>query len=257
MKSFYFLSDLHLSVIEDCHRINRMIEDMQTDPHLSAIFFVGDIFEFNLNYRFTIFKDHFIFLAKIKSLIDQGIEIHFFSGNHDPGLADFYKEIGIICHHQPYTLTCISHQQTYQIHIEHGDLQEMGLIKSLFCRFVRLKSVMFLAKLIPIDLIYKITQKAAQKQRYQSPPIAQEIIDKIWRHMAINNENVWIMGHFHRLVHLENHYNQKLFVLGDGTQYLSFLRLEIFDECEKEISFTLYRLKENQRVKIGMGDHDF
>ena len=58
----------------------------------SEIYLVGDIFDFWFEYKYTVPKGCIRFLGKIAELIDLGVKIHFFTGNHDMWMFDYLKE---------------------------------------------------------------------------------------------------------------------------------------------------------------------
>ena len=57
---------------------------------------MGDLFDFWFEYKNTIPKGFIRFIGKIAELIDQGITVHIFTGNHDMWMFDYFeKELGI------------------------------------------------------------------------------------------------------------------------------------------------------------------
>lgn len=106
----YFASDFHLGVptpqasAERERRIVRWLEQARKDAH--TIFLLGDIFDFWFEYRHSIPKGFVRFQGKLAELKEQGIDIHFFTGNHDMWMFDYFpKELGILIHRQPLVLT--------------------------------------------------------------------------------------------------------------------------------------------------------
>ena len=47
------------------------------------IYLLGDMFDFWFEYKTVVPKGYVRFLGKLAELIDAGIDIHFFTGNHD------------------------------------------------------------------------------------------------------------------------------------------------------------------------------
>ena len=95
-KKIYFLSDFHLGA-PDAAR-SRMREKMIVDFLQSirneafAIFIVGDMFDFWYEYRHVVPRGYVRMLGKIAELSDAGIQIHFFVGNHDMWMRDYFQE---------------------------------------------------------------------------------------------------------------------------------------------------------------------
>ncbi|MCU0420559.1 MAG: UDP-2,3-diacylglucosamine diphosphatase [Cyclobacteriaceae bacterium] len=105
----YFASDFHLGVPTPQasaareRRIVRWLEHVRKDAH--TVFLLGDIFDFWFEYRHSIPKGFVRFQGKLAELKEQGIAIHFFTGNHDMWMFDYFPtELGIPVHRQPVTL---------------------------------------------------------------------------------------------------------------------------------------------------------
>ena len=97
----YFASDAHLGArfhkdplaIEK--KLVRWLDSIKEDA--SAIWFLGDLFDYWYEYKYVVPKGHVRFLGKLAELADRGIEIHIFIGNHDIWMFDYLpKEIGAI-----------------------------------------------------------------------------------------------------------------------------------------------------------------
>lgn len=71
----------------------------------SAVYFLGDIFDFWYEYKHVVPKGYTRILGKISELTDNGVEVHFFTGNHDIWAKDYFeKECGMTVHHDPITV---------------------------------------------------------------------------------------------------------------------------------------------------------
>ena len=85
-KLAYFLSDAHLGslAIEDpiVHE-RKLVEFLDSiKDKASAVYLLGDMFDFWFEYRLVVPKGHVRFLGKMAELTDKGVEVHFFTGNH-------------------------------------------------------------------------------------------------------------------------------------------------------------------------------
>ncbi len=106
MKKIYFASDFHLgapnpeSSLAREKKIVAWLDAVSKDA--KAIYLVGDIFDFWFEYKHAIPKGFVRLQGKIAELTDKGIEIHFFTGNHDMWMFDYFpKELGITLHREP------------------------------------------------------------------------------------------------------------------------------------------------------------
>jgi len=95
-KKVYFLSDFHLgapnyaSSLEREKRIVRFLDKVSGDA--SAIFIVGDIFDFWYDYRSVVPKVYIRLLGKLATLSDNGVKIYFFVGNHDMWMNGYFEK---------------------------------------------------------------------------------------------------------------------------------------------------------------------
>ncbi|BDS14064.1 UDP-2,3-diacylglucosamine diphosphatase [Aureispira anguillae] len=122
MKKIYFASDFHLGAPTfeaSQKRELKILRWLRSIEHnAEAIFLVGDIFDFWFEYKTVVPKGAIRLLGKLAELSDRGIEIHFFVGNHDIWMFDYFpKELGIQVHHQPLQIEL----KGKQFFIAHGD----------------------------------------------------------------------------------------------------------------------------------------
>ncbi|MBP1629635.1 MAG: UDP-2,3-diacylglucosamine hydrolase [Bacteroidetes bacterium] len=99
----YFISDTHLGIpnheqsLEREKKLVRLLLEIKDDA--KAIYLLGDIFDFWYEYKYVVPKGYVRLLGTLANLCDQGVEIHFFTGNHDQWLRDYFQtEIGMIVH---------------------------------------------------------------------------------------------------------------------------------------------------------------
>ena len=68
----------------------------------AAIFLLGDIFDFWFEYRYVVPRGFVRLLGKLAELTDNGIPIHFFTGNHDQWLHNYLpNELNISIYTKP------------------------------------------------------------------------------------------------------------------------------------------------------------
>ena len=105
-KKIYFLSDFHLGApnysasLEREKRIVSFLDEIKKDA--AEIFLVGDMFDFWYEYRKVVPKGFVRLLGKLAELSDAGIAMHFFVGNHDMWMKDYFqKELNIPVYFEP------------------------------------------------------------------------------------------------------------------------------------------------------------
>ena len=123
-KKIYFASDFHLGLssisrnqeIEREKKIIRWLNSLENDAQ--AIFLVGDVFDFWFEYHHTVPKGYVRFLGKIASLIDKGIPVYFFTGNHDLWMFRYFQEeLGVVVYDKPIELNV----NNVKLLVGHGD----------------------------------------------------------------------------------------------------------------------------------------
>ena len=122
MSSVYFLSDAHLGSLAIPHarmqerRLVRFLDSIKTKA--SAIYMLGDMFDFWDEYRYVVPKGYTRFLGKLSELTDSGVEVHFFTGNHDLWTYGYLEqECGVVVHKAPVTTEILGHV----FYLAHGD----------------------------------------------------------------------------------------------------------------------------------------
>ena len=145
-KKIYFLSDFHLgapnheaSLVRE-KKIVSFLQKISIDA--AEIFIVGDLFDFWFEYRSVVPKGYVRILGKMAEITDQGIPIHFFTGNHDMWMSGYFeKELNIPVYHEPQTFN----YNSKSFYIGHGDGLGPGdhgykFIKKIFnnpiCKFL-------------------------------------------------------------------------------------------------------------------------
>ena len=102
----YFVSDTHLGAqTADPSRREKafvkFLKDINT-PDTAAVYLLGDIFDFWYEYRFVVPKGYTRVLGALTDLVDAGIKVYFFEGNHDIWTFSYLQELGIEKLRQPY-----------------------------------------------------------------------------------------------------------------------------------------------------------
>ena len=108
MKNVSVLSDAHLGSWAIPHRrtqerrIVRFLDSIKDKA--GAVYLLGDMFDFWDEYKYVVPKGCTRFLGKLSELTDLGVEVHFFTGNHDIWTYGYLEEeCGVILHRQPLT----------------------------------------------------------------------------------------------------------------------------------------------------------
>jgi UDP-2,3-diacylglucosamine hydrolase len=96
LKKIYFISDFHLGAPDAAKSREReklIVEFLDKIKHgASEIFLVGDLFDFWFEYKYVIPKGFSRLQGKLAELSDLGIQLHYFVGNHDMWLKNYFQE---------------------------------------------------------------------------------------------------------------------------------------------------------------------
>ena len=104
----YIPSDAHLGSRAIEHgrtQERRLVNFLDSIKHkASAVYLLGDMFDFWYEFKTVVPKGYTRFLGKLSELTDIGVEVHFFTGNHDIWCGDYLTcECGVIMHREPLT----------------------------------------------------------------------------------------------------------------------------------------------------------
>ncbi|ANH84150.1 UDP-2,3-diacylglucosamine hydrolase [Niabella ginsenosidivorans] len=95
-KNIYFLSDFHLGVptyeasLQREKLLVKFLDEIKDKAQ--EIFIVGDLFDFWYEYRHVVPRGFVRILGKLAELSDSGIQLHFFVGNHDMWMKDYFQQ---------------------------------------------------------------------------------------------------------------------------------------------------------------------
>lgn len=114
----YFVSDVHLGlqVGDPADRERRFADFLSGLPSdTEAVYLLGDIWDFWYEYRDVVPKGYVRVFAALTALMDRGVKVYFFPGNHDVWTYSYFEELGMKRLEQPYVVEisgkkfCIGH----------------------------------------------------------------------------------------------------------------------------------------------------
>lgn len=109
-KKIYFSSDNHLGAPSrkaSADREKKFVQWLDSiKEDAAAIFLLGDLFDFWVEYKHVVPKGFTRTLGKLAELSDKGIPIYFFVGNHDLWMNGYFEEeLNIDVFHEPKEFT--------------------------------------------------------------------------------------------------------------------------------------------------------
>lgn len=252
-KKIYFASDNHLGAPDLASSrprekqfvnwLNSIQEDVQ------VLILVGDLFDFWFEYKTVVPKGFVRVLGKLAELADQGVEIHYFVGNHDLWMFGYFEEeLGIPVYHSPRLF--VSGETTF--FVAHGDGLGPGdrgfkLMKKVFTN----KLCQWAFRWLHPDLGVRLAQHLSVNNKIISGEADTRFLgeDKEWlilyskRKLEETHYDYFIYGHRHLPLELKLQENSTYVNLGDWIIYLTYA---VFDGS----SLTLEALPEGRKSLI-------
>ena len=105
MARSYFVADVHLglTVADEKDRELRFVRFLRAlPPDTENLFLLGDIWDFWYEYRDVVPKGYVRVFAALTELMDRGVQVWFFPGNHDVWTYHYFEELGMKKLTQPY-----------------------------------------------------------------------------------------------------------------------------------------------------------
>ena len=104
----YFVSDVHLGLpVRDPEaRERRFVRFLKEIPaqETEALYLLGDIWDFWYEYKDVVPKGSVRVLSALLDLMDAGVKVYFFPGNHDGWTFSYFEELGMVKLNQPYAV---------------------------------------------------------------------------------------------------------------------------------------------------------
>lgn len=238
MKKVFFLSDAHLGSLAIEHsrtQERRLVNFLEIIKHqAAAIYLMGDMFDYWYEYKMVVPKGYTRFLGKLSELTDMGVEIHFFTGNHDIWCYDYLpKECGVILHKEPLT-TEIYGKEFY---LAHGDgLGETNvtfkILRAIFhSHFLqRLFSMIHPRWSVAFGLQWAKRSRMKRKDGKEPDYMGEDKEHLVlWTKEYLKSHpdiNFFIYGHRHIELDLSLNEHTRMFILGD---WINSFTYAVFD----------------------------
>jgi UDP-2,3-diacylglucosamine hydrolase len=250
----YFLSDFHLGAPDHARSLERerllvrFLDEIKKDA--AEIFLVGDMFDFWYEYRRVVPKGYVRLLGKLAELSDSGIPVHFFVGNHDMWMRDYFQEeLNIPVYFKPGEFE----RNGKRFLIGHGDGLGPGdhgykRLKKLFRHPVS----KWLFGIFPPRMGMGLANYLSRRSRAQTGA-SEEIFlgeDKEWlisyckEILALKKIDFFVFGHRHLAIDYRLNESSRYINLGDWIRYYTYA---VFDGSE--LVLRSYQGKEDKIIR--------
>jgi UDP-2,3-diacylglucosamine hydrolase len=241
-KKIYFISDFHLgapdykSSLEREKVVVQFLDNIKKDA--SEVFIVGDIFDFWYEYRKVVPKGYVRLLGKLAEVTDAGIKMHFFVGNHDMWMKNYFQqELNIPVYFEARDFEW----NGKKFHIAHGDGLGPGDHRYKFIKRVfRNRFSHWLFGILPPYMGMGLANFLSRRSRAQTGVSEETFLgeDKEWliiysKEMAKSkNFDFFVFGHRHLPIDFRLSNGARYINLGDWIRYYTYA---VFDGEKVEL----------------------
>jgi UDP-2,3-diacylglucosamine hydrolase len=247
-QKIYFVSDFHLGIPDHDSSLKRekllvrWLDEIIKDAR--EIYLMGDIFDFWFEYKTVIPKGYVRLLGKLAQIIDSGIPVHLFRGNHDIWTFNYLnKEINIQLHRKPVTKE-FNGKIFYLAHgdgLGPGDIGYKFLKKTFECKlnqwlFHWLHPDFGAQMGLYFSKKSRLANLAKEGKKENNTPLQDEMLFK-YSNEILKKEpsiNYFIFGHRHVPISAQLSETCNLIILGDWITNFSYA---VFDGNEVKLKF--------------------
>ena len=187
----------------------------------SAIYLLGDVFDFWFEYKTVVPKGFVRFLAALSQITDSGIPVYLFPGNHDLWIGEYLeKECGVVVVEQPMTIY-LGEDLCY---LHHGDGLGPGdrrykCMKKIFLSKIAQKAFSILHPNLGVAFAQKLSRKSRLAQNPKEDNYlgdSKEFLTQFCKEYLASGKNpkpkYFIFGHRHLVLDID---------LGEGCRYIN------------------------------------
>ena len=228
-KKTYFVSDVHLGldVNDPADRERRFAGFLNSLPDdTEALYLLGDIWDFWYEYRDVAPKGYVRVFAALQALMDRGVKVYFFQGNHDVWSYSYFEELGMIRLCQP-ALVEIGGKRFC---LGHGD--GLGPVPFGY-RFIRgvfhNRILQILFSMLHPWIAFRFgngwshSNRLSHDQAYVFRGVDEPLYRFAEDFSAHNDVDFFIFGHYHSDVHMKLPSGAEFFVLKDWLESSPFI----------------------------------
>ncbi len=230
-KLTYFVSDVHLGlqVGDAAGRESRFVDFLRSLPEeTDALYLLGDIWDFWYEYRDVVPKGYVRVFAALTDLMNRGVKVFFFQGNHDVWTYSYFEELGMKRLEQPYVIEiggkifCLGHGDGLgPVPFGYRFLRAVFHNKILQCLFSTLHP--WLA--FRLGNGWSRRNRLSHDKEYVFDGENEPLYKFAESFSASQHVDYFIFGHYHSDVHLTLPSGAELFILKDwihDSPYLCF-----------------------------------
>lgn len=227
----YFVSDVHLgapALKNNQERellFARWLDSIKND--VAELYLLGDIFDFWFEYRKVVPRGFTRILGRLADMADNGVSIHFFTGNHDVWVFDYLpREIGMKLHKSEL----VAEIKGKKFFLAHGDGLDPNDKGYLFLKkiFTSKRLQWWFSRIHPNFAFHMAHQwskssRLSKLNRQEEFKVKNEAMFKFAeKYLEKEWIDYFIFGHRHRIVNVEVKPHSRFILLGDWITNFSY-----------------------------------
>lgn len=249
MNEYFFVSDVHLGLnhLGPVDRELKFASFLNSLPsQTKALYLLGDIFDFWYEYKNVIPRGFTRVLGALAALVDRGVDVYFFNGNHDIWTYNYLQtELGIKVLEQPYVLEI----EGKRFCLGHGDGLGKGDLSYKFLNKVfKNKVLQFLFSSVHPRIAFGLAHSWSKHNRL-SRDIIGSYRGEDERIVAFSNEfqaampidkkiDFFIFGHYHYCIQDKLREGGVIFIMGEWIQNCDYLQFKAGTLVSKRFDIT-------------------
>ena len=227
----YFVSDVHLGlqVADPADRERRFVDFLLSLPQeAEALYLLGDIWDFWYEYKHVVPKGYVRVLSALQGLMDRGVNVYFFQGNHDVWTYSYFEELGMKKLVQPHVVEiggkrfCLGHGDGLgPVPVGYRFLR--GLFHSRVTQFMFSLLHPYIA--FGLGNGWSKSNRLSHDQEYVFRGEDEPLVEFAERFAVENRIDYFIFGHYHADVRMTLKSGAELLILKDwisSSPYLYF-----------------------------------
>ena len=241
-KLTYFVSDVHLGlqVADPAGREARFVSFLNNLPQeTDALYMIGDIWDFWYEYRDVVPKGYVRVFAALQALMDRGVKVYFFPGNHDIWTYSYFEELGMTKLTQP----CMVEIDGKTFCLGHGDGLGPTPFGYRFIKYIfnnrliqRLFSMLHPWIAYRIGNVWSKHSRLSHNEQYMFKGSDEPLYQFVEEHSMNNKADFYIFGHYHTTADITLPGGPRLLLLKDwisSSPYISFDGTQLITDSNK------------------------
>jgi UDP-2,3-diacylglucosamine hydrolase len=233
----YFVSDVHLGlrVGDPAERERRFAGFLRSLPEdTEALYLLGDIWDFWYEYHDVVPKGYIRVFSALQDLMDRGVKVYFFQGNHDVWTYSYFEELGMVKLVQP----CVVEIAGKRFCLGHGD--GLGPVPFGY-RFLRVlfhnRIAQFLFSLLHPRIAFGLgngwsrNNRLTHDQEYEFKGADEPLVKFAEEFASAHHVDYFIFGHYHASVDMTLSSGSRFLVLKDWIHSSPYLCFDGKDLC--------------------------